>query len=128
MGEEVGKDREDTENTRNIEKSDRRDTEARASSSEAADSVWEDAEDLTSLGVDELKALLVRFDDEEKSISYRRRILQGRIDVIRAEIVRRGEASLSPEDLVRVLMGNDITEKTEKEEKDTDDGENGEKA
>ncbi|WP_119068039.1 hypothetical protein [Rubrobacter indicoceani] len=74
----------------------------RGSSEEA----WGKSEDLTSLSVEELKKLLDRFDEEEKAISYQRRILQGRIDVIRAEIVRRGGAALSPEELARVLMGD----------------------
>lgn len=48
--------------------------------------------------------------EEERAVSYRRRLIQGRIDLIRAELVRRGEASLSPEDLARVLMGDDPAE------------------
>lgn len=73
---------------------------------ESAEEVWGGTEDLTSLSVEELKGLLARFDEEEKRISYRRRVIQGRIDVIRAEIVRRGGAVLSPEELARVLMGD----------------------
>ena len=38
-------------------------------------------------------------------MSYRRRVLQGRIDLIRAELIRRGGAALSPEQLARVLLG-----------------------
>jgi len=41
-----------------------------------------------------------------RPVSYRRRILQGRIDLIRAELVGRGVAALAPEDLARVLLGN----------------------
>ena len=40
-------------------------------------------------------------------MSYRRQILQGRIDLIRAELVRRGSVARSPEQLVRVLMGEE---------------------
>jgi hypothetical protein len=43
--------------------------------------------------------------EEERAVSYRRRVLQGRIDLIRAELVRRGGAALSPEQLARVLLG-----------------------
>ncbi len=43
--------------------------------------------------------------EEERAVSYRRRVLQGRIDLIRAELVRRGGATLSPEELARVLPG-----------------------
>jgi hypothetical protein len=64
---------------------------------------WEGAEDLTALSEEELRWRLEGLVEEERSISYRRRILQGRIDLIRAELAGRG--SLSPEALVRVLMG-----------------------
>ena len=37
-------------------------------------------------------------------MSYRRRVLQGRIDLIRAELVRRG-GTLCPEQPARVLLG-----------------------
>lgn len=66
---------------------------------------WSDTADLTALEPDELRVLLGRLSEEEKVLSYRRRLLQGRIDLIRAELVLRGEASLSPEDLARILMG-----------------------
>lgn len=65
---------------------------------------WQDVPDLTAMDVDELRALLGTLSEEEKVLSYRRRVLQGRIDLIRAEMVRRGGVSLSPEDLARVLM------------------------
>ncbi len=45
--------------------------------------------------------------EEERAISYRRRVIQGRIDLIRAELVRRGGATLSPEELARVLLGGE---------------------
>jgi hypothetical protein len=41
------------------------------------------------------------------AVNYRRQVLQGRIDLIRAELVRRGSVALSPEELVRVLMGKE---------------------
>lgn len=41
--------------------------------------------DLGSLSDDELKALIDRLSDEEDQVSYRRRLLQGRIDILRAE-------------------------------------------
>ena len=51
---------------------------------------WEGKPDLTSISEDELKARLKDLDEEERALSYRRRVLQGRIDLIRAELVRRG--------------------------------------
>lgn len=65
---------------------------------------WEGSEDLTSVPERELSGKLVELADEERALSYRRRILQGRIDLIRAELVRRGGTALSPEDLARILM------------------------
>jgi hypothetical protein len=44
--------------------------------------------------------------EEERAVSYSRRVLHGRIDLIRAELVNRGAITRSPEQLVRVLMGD----------------------
>jgi hypothetical protein len=41
--------------------------------------------DLGSLSDDDLKALIDRLEAEENEVSYRRRLLQGRIDILRAE-------------------------------------------
>ena len=68
---------------------------------------WEAEPDLTSISEEELKARLKKLDEEERALSYRRRVLQGRIDLIRAELVRRGGVALSPENLARVLMGGE---------------------
>ena len=66
---------------------------------------WEGAEDITALSEEALRERLRILTEEEKEVSYRRRILQGRIDLIRAELAGRGVASLAPEDLARVLLG-----------------------
>jgi hypothetical protein len=66
---------------------------------------WDDAEDITALSEENLRDRLEALCGEERALSYRRRVLQGRIDLIRAELVERGGASLSPEDLARVLLG-----------------------
>lgn len=66
---------------------------------------WEGSPDLTALSEEELRGWLKDLAEQEREISYRRRVLQGRIDLLRAELVRRGGATLSPEELVRVLMG-----------------------
>ena len=66
---------------------------------------WEGAEDITALSEDELRERLETLVEEERAVSYRRRILHGRIDLIRVELVRRGAVVRSPEELVRALMG-----------------------
>ena len=66
---------------------------------------WEGEPDLTDLSGEDLRLRLKALSDEEREVSYRRRVLQGRIDLIRSELVRRGGAALSPEDLARVLLG-----------------------
>jgi hypothetical protein len=45
--------------------------------------------DLGSLGDQELKDLIRQLTDEEQEVSYRRRILHGKIDILRAELVNR---------------------------------------
>ena len=67
---------------------------------------WEGAEDITALSEAELRERLEGLVEEERAVSYRRRVLQGRIDLIRAELVRRGAITRSPEELVRALMGD----------------------
>ena len=66
---------------------------------------WEEASDLTSTSEEELKEHLKELSEEERAISYRRRVIQGRINLIWAELVRRGGVTLSPEELARVLLG-----------------------
>ena len=45
--------------------------------------------DLGSLTDQELKDLIKQLTDEEMEISYKRRILHGKIDILRAELVNR---------------------------------------
>lgn len=45
--------------------------------------------DLGALGDEELKTLIDELTGEETEISYRRRILHGKIDILRAELVNR---------------------------------------
>ncbi|CAB4871417.1 unannotated protein [freshwater metagenome] len=71
--------------------------------------------DLGSLDNDELKALIAQLTAEETEISYRRRILHGKIDILRAELVNRlrrkhegGGATISGDDvqaLTDILAG-----------------------
>jgi hypothetical protein len=41
--------------------------------------------DLSTLSDDDLKALIEKLEVEENEVSYQRRMLQGRIDILRAE-------------------------------------------
>ena len=73
---------------------------------------WEEAEDITVLSEGELRERLQVLVEEERAVSYRRHVLQGRIDLMRAELAGRGPdlglAALAPEDLARVLLGNTL--------------------
>jgi len=58
--------------------------------------------DLSTLGDDDLRVMIRDLEKEEDEISFRRRVLHGRIDILRAELVARlreqvsaGEAQLA---------------------------------
>ena len=67
---------------------------------------WEGADDITALSDGDLRRLLDALIEEERVASYRLEVLRGRIELIRAERVGRGVATLSPEDLARALLGD----------------------
>jgi hypothetical protein len=73
---------------------------------------WENAEDVTALSEEDLRDRLEILSEEERALSYRRTLLQGRIDLIRAELVERGALALPPEHLARVLLGDSPDEET----------------
>jgi RsiG-like len=62
--------------------------------------------DLASLSDSDLKALIKELEAEENDISYRRRMLHGKLDILRAELVARlqkkGEGELGQVDLDRL--------------------------
>ena len=62
--------------------------------------------DLASLSDSDLKALIKQLEVEENDISYRRRLLHGKLDILRAELVARlqkkGEGELGQVDLDRL--------------------------
>ena len=62
--------------------------------------------DLSKLSDADLKELIAELELEENEISYRRRILHGKIDILRAELVARlkqkGEGELGQVDLDRL--------------------------
>ena len=45
--------------------------------------------DLATLSDDDLKTLIGELTQEEQEVSYRRRLLHGKIDILRAELVNR---------------------------------------
>ena len=49
--------------------------------------------DLATLSDEDLKKLIDEFTQEENEVSYRRRILHGKIDILRAELVARLKAT-----------------------------------
>ena len=58
--------------------------------------------DLTTLSDDDLRSMIRELEAEEDEVSFRRRVLHGRIDILRAELVARlreqvsaGEAKLA---------------------------------
>jgi hypothetical protein len=71
--------------------------------------------DLGSLSDEELKELIDKLTEEENEISYKRRVLHGKIDILRAELVNRlrqkreqGESLFSGDDvaqLTEILAG-----------------------
>ena len=71
--------------------------------------------DVSSMSEKELKDLISQLTDEERELSYRRRLLHGKIDILRAELVNRlrarreaGEALITGQDvdkLTDILMG-----------------------
>ena len=56
---------------------------------EERDRMMDTFPDLGSLSDQELKDLIQQLTDEEQEVSYRRRILHGKIDILRAELVNR---------------------------------------
>ena len=62
--------------------------------------------DLPTLSDDDLRDLIRRYEKEENEVSYRRRILHGYIDILRAEVVSRrkqgGEGALGDIDIDRL--------------------------
>ena len=71
--------------------------------------------DLAALSDEELKSLIDDLQHEEQEVSYRRRLMHGKIDILRAELVSRlqkqegaGEGPLSEVDvdkLAAILAG-----------------------
>jgi hypothetical protein len=67
--------------------------------------------DLGSLTDPELKDLIKQLTEEEMEISYRRRILHGKIDILRAELVNRLRKENESGQLV--ISGADVQQLTD---------------
>jgi hypothetical protein len=67
--------------------------------------------DLGSLSDAELKDLISKLTEEEEEVSYRRRILHGKIDILRAELVNR--LRRKREEGEPVISGADVQQLTD---------------
>ena len=67
--------------------------------------------DLGSLSDAELKELIENLTAEENEISYKRRVLHGKIDILRAELVSRLRSKRERGDAL--ISGDDVEQLTE---------------
>ena len=67
--------------------------------------------DVSSMSDKELKELIDQLADEEREISYRRRLLHGKIDILRAELVNRLKAKREAGDVL--ITGQDVQQLTD---------------
>jgi hypothetical protein len=67
--------------------------------------------DLGALSDQELKDLIQQLTEEEQDVSYRRRILHGRIDILRAELQNRLRGSRAEGE--SVIHGYDVQQLTD---------------
>lgn len=66
--------------------------------------------DIGAMSDEELKALIDEYTREEQEVSYRRRILHGKIDILRAELVNRLRTSRESGDVL--ISGADVAKLT----------------
>jgi RsiG-like len=67
--------------------------------------------DMASMSDQELKDLIDQLTDEERDVSYRRRVLHGKIDILRAELVNRLKVKREAGD--EALSGADVQQLTD---------------
>jgi len=67
--------------------------------------------DVSSMSEKELKELISQLTDEEREVSYRRRLLHGKIDILRAELVNRLRAKREAGDVL--ITGQDVQQLTD---------------
>jgi hypothetical protein len=83
---------------------------------EKTSAIEETFPDIGSMSNQDLKDLIARLTNEEREVSYRRRLLHGKIDILRAELVNRlrskreaGDTLITGDDvqaLTDILAGN----------------------
>jgi hypothetical protein len=83
---------------------------------EKMSAIEESFPDIGSMSNQDLKDLIERLTNEEREVSYRRRLLHGKIDILRAELVNRlrskreaGDTLITGDDvqaLTDILAGN----------------------
>ena len=80
-------------------------------------SAMEPLPDLASLSDDDLRSLIEELEGEENEVSYRRRLLQGRIDILRAERTARlkgkGVSDVDVEKLTDILSARSAPQSDE---------------
>ena len=67
--------------------------------------------DVSSMSDKELKDLISELTDEEREISYKRRLLHGKIDILRAELVNRLKVRREAGDVL--ITGQDVQQLTD---------------
>jgi anti-sigma-K factor RsiG len=67
--------------------------------------------DISSMSDKELKGLIDELTDEERELSYQRRLLHGKIDILRAELVNRLKAKREAGDVM--ISGQDVQQLTD---------------
>jgi len=67
--------------------------------------------DIGSMSDEDLKQMIAQLAEEEREVSYRRRILHGRIDILRAELVNRLRTRREEGD--ELITGDDVQKLTD---------------
>jgi hypothetical protein len=67
--------------------------------------------DVSSMSNQELKELISQLTDDERQVSYQRRLLHGKIDILRAELVNRLRHKRERGDTL--FSGDDVAQLTE---------------
>ncbi|MEK6328619.1 MAG: hypothetical protein AABM66_14000 [Actinomycetota bacterium] len=67
--------------------------------------------DVSAMSEKELKDLISQLTDDERELSYRRRLLHGKIDILRAELVNRLRARREAGDVL--ITGKDVQQLTD---------------